>query len=427
MTEWYKIVSCFFTNEIQLLLGLCLVAKLLNFPKLNKIAVLLSTGGSVLITWATILALPQFYLVGIEIGLLITMVCYLYREQTRICVFLIFFYEIAIALWEFLISAGLAVWLKDARFIDTVTAEYMLAVWIVRLLMLGIFWLAKRNGKIARKEAVRMFSVISLAGMFGVIVLSEQKRILLSDDRLTTWIILSLLLMMAILFFTLSRQHEMEKEIARLKEEQAELLERDYRALNRTYTSNAKLYHDIHNHIEVLHRYLKQRKTDEAIQYLEDLCSPVWELTQENWTGDEAIDYLISSKMSFAKQQNIRTKINIEFPRHTNIRNVDLTAILGNMLDNALEAAIVTTGELRFINLTIRRINNMLIVKVENGFAEKPVIAGGTLQTSKSQKALHGWGLKSALSAAERYDGIIKTSFDQHIFQTVATLSYHAV
>ena len=56
---------------------------------------------------------------------------------------------------------------------------------------------------------------------------------------------------------------------------------------------------------------------------------------------------------------------NIEYPQHTNIRSVDLVAILGNLLDNALEAVESTEGKLRFINLTIRRINEMLIIKLE--------------------------------------------------------------
>lgn len=427
MTEWYKIISYFFTHEIQLILGLYFVARLLNFRERSKAAVLLSVAGSVLVTSATILALPQFYLVGIEVSVLIAMLYYLYHEQIRLCLFLAFFYEIAIALWEFLISAGLAVLLKNARFIDMATTEYMGAVWVVRLLMVCVFMLASRNEKITRKETVRVFSMIALLGMFGIIGLSGQNIVPLNDDQLTIWSILSLLLMMAILFFTLSRQYETEKEIAKLKAEQAELLERDYQSLNRAYTSNAKLYHDIHNHIEVMHRYLEQGKTTDAIDYLEDLRTPIRELAQTTWTGDEAIDYLINSKMAFAGQQNIQTKVNIEFPRHSNIRSVDLTAILGNLLDNALEAATAANGELRFINLTIRRINNMLIVKVENGFEKKPIMADGKLQTSKAEKTLHGWGLKSALAAAERYDGTIETSFNQHIFQTVATLSYHAV
>ena len=57
----------------------------------------------------------------------------------------------------------------------------------------------------------------------------------------------------------------------------------------------------------------------------------------------------------------------MEFPRHTNLQSADLCAILGNLLDNALEAAgQVAQPDQRFVQLTIRRIHQMLVIKVEN-------------------------------------------------------------
>lgn len=115
--------------------------------------------------------------------------------------------------------------------------------------------------------------------------------------------------------------------------------------------------------------------------------------------------------MALAEQEQIKTKVNIEYPHNTNIRSVDLTTILGNLLDNALEAADSAPDELRFLNLTIRRINAMLIIKVENGYGNAPAVNGGELETTKEDKAAHGWGLKSVQAAANRYDGTITTDY----------------
>ncbi|MDE5598331.1 MAG: ATP-binding protein, partial [Lachnospiraceae bacterium] len=107
---------------------------------------------------------------------------------------------------------------------------------------------------------------------------------------------------------------------------------------------------------------------------------------------------------------------------------IDLCAILGNLLDNALEAAgQVPEKEERFVRLTIRRINQMLIIKVENSFSKPPVSQDGVLTTSKEKNGLHGWGLKSAQTAAEKYDGTLQTSYNDNIFKAVATLSYQCV
>ena len=118
----------------------------------------------------------------------------------------------------------------------------------------------------------------------------------------------------------------------------------------------------------------------------------------------------------------------VEFPHHTNLRSADLCAVLGNLLDNALEAAQqVPEKEERFVCLTIRRINQMLIIKVENSFCIPPVFGDGTLTTSKEKNGLHGWGLKSAQTAAEKYDGTVQTSYTDNIFRAVATLSYQCI
>ena len=274
---------------------------------------------------------------------------------------------------------------------------------------------------------MRSLSVLVILGMVGAVTLSEQKALTLDEDLVGTWIILSMVLLFAILFYRVNRQREMESEIARLKQEQAEIVERDYQALRRTYEGNAKLYHDLHNHIEAIYQCLLQGDTEEAARYCEDLRTPVREISQTVWTGDKALDYLISSKMALAEQEQIKTKVNIEYPHNTNIRSVDLTTILGNLLDNALEAAQAAPDGLRFLNLTIRRINAMLIIKVENGYGHDLKREDGKLLTTKSDRAFHGWGLKSVQTAADRYDGTISTDDKDGIFQSVVTLSFQAI
>ena len=176
-----------------------------------------------------------------------------------------------------------------------------------------------------------------------------------------------------------------------------------------------------------MYHYLLKNHTPEAAHYIENLRSPIQEITQTAWVGDEAVDYLINSKIALAASQNIQVGTNIEFPRRTNIQSVDLVAILGNLLDNALEAIKNEEDRFRFVNLTIRRINDMMVIKVENGCSAKPTEMNGSLQTSKEDKTLHGWGLQSVRAAAECYDGTIETEYSNQIFRAVVTLSFEAV
>lgn len=425
MMEWYQIISYLMTNGLRLILGLYLVAKLMDFP-LRKKAFWLSALGSCLITVFQIVAVPSIGILTTEI-LIVSAITWYYRwEQLHLCLFVMFFYEVGVALWDFLLSASLGILFHSEGFIDPNVPEFLIGIWLVRLLMLGIaIALEKQRQKTA--GAMRLASIIVILGLFGAVTLSQQTILPIDEDQVGTWIILSLILMFAILFYRVNRQREMEMEISKLKQDQAEILERDYQALRRTYTDNAKLYHDLHNHIEAIYQCLIQGDIQEAVQYCEELRTPVREISQTVWTGDKAIDYLISSKMALAEQEHIQTKVNIEYPRNTNIRSVDLTTILGNLLDNALEAAEMAPEHLRFLHLTVRRINAMLIIKIENGYGEAPTQENGNLLTSKMDKVLHGWGLKSVQTAAERYDGVINTEYADDIFKTVVTLSFQPI
>ena len=425
MMDWLQILSYLFTNELRLVLGLYLVARLTDFP-LERKALLLTGAGGCLVTVLQAVSLPFIGVIAVEVLIIVAVAWYYLRAKVNLCLYLAIFYEIGVGLWDFLLQAGLGILFQSDRFVDPQAPEHLAGIWLVRLIMsAAAIPLAKQKEK--STLPMRLTSIVVMLGMFGAITLSEQTILPLSDDQTGTWVILSMVLLFSVLLYRLSRQREMELEIAQLRQEQAEILERDYQALSRTYEDNAKLYHDLHNHIEAIYQCLNQGDIQEAIRYCEDLRTPVREISQTVWTGDKAIDYLISSKMALAEQEQIKTKVNIEYPHNTNIRSVDLTSILGNLLDNALEAADSAPDELRFLNLTIRRINAMLIIKVENGYGNAPRLQNGNLMTSKTDETSHGWGLKSVQTAADRYDGTITTDYKDGVFQSVVTLSFQPV
>lgn len=425
MMDWVQAISYFLTNELRLFLGLYLVAKLMDFP-LERKALLLTGIGGCLATVLQVASLPTVGVMAVEVLAIAAVAWYCLREKLNLCLFLAIFYEIGVGLWDFLLQAGLGILFRSENFVDPKATEHLAGIWLVRLVLLGVAVLLAKQPK-KSSTPMRLTSAAVMLGLFGAVTLSQQTILPLSDEQTGTWVILSMVLLFSVLFYRLSRQREMELEIAQLKQDQSEILERDFQALRRTYESNAKLYHDLHNHIEAIYQCLTQGDIQEAVRYCEDLRTPVREISQNIWTGDKAIDYLISSKMALAEQEQIKTKVNIEYPHNTNIRSVDLTTILGNLLDNALEAADTTPDELRFLNLTIRRINAMLIIKVENGYGNAPAENDGKLTTSKADKASHGWGLKSVQTAADRYDGTITTDYKNGVFQSVVTLSFQPV
>lgn len=423
------LLSDLLAGGLRVIVCLFLISRLLSADMPEKRSIAAGAAGAVVIAVAVFLAgLPDSYQMTLEAVWIAVCACRLLKTDRRMGLFIGIYYEIAVAFWMFLFMAGMGILFRSPDFLDQGTGNGQCAVWLLHIMLLiGIFYLHK-NQDIAGKDAFRFASGVSAGGLIAVVTLSEQPVLAIPEEQLSTWTILSVVLMMSVMIFNMNRQYENEKELARLKAEQAELLERDYTTLNNAYAVNAKLFHDFHNHIGALRQLLSHEKYTDAVQYLDELQAPVREMADTVWTGDETADYLINSKTAEAAACGVQMHAQVEFPQHTNIRSADLCAILGNLLDNALEAAKqVTMPEQRVIRLIIRRINQMLVIKVENSFAAAPVQEKGELKTTKTEDGLHGWGLKSARTAAEKYDGMVQTDCAGGIFRAVATLSYHGV
>ena len=429
MTDVFLLLSSMLTGAVRVLVGLTLVHRLLSVKSPDRKSIAAGLAGALVLTvLLSLLHAPDFYRMALEAVLIAACAPRLQGAGLRMGLFVGIFYEIGVSFWSFLLPAWMGVLFRSQDFLNTGTLAGQSALWLLHgLLTVLAVWLS-RGREINRKSAFRAVSALTLAGFLGVITLSEQTVLAIPDDTLYMWTILTVVLMMSVLVFNINRQYEVEKELARLKSEQAELLERDYTAVNRAYQVNAKLFHDFHNHIGVLRQFLTHEKYGEAVRYLDELQAPVRNLTAAVWTGDETADYLINSKAAAAEADGIRFQVQVEFPRRTNIRSVDLCAILGNLLDNAIEAARqVPDPSGRTVTLTIRRIHQMLVIKVENSFAGAPVQEKGELKTTKTEGGLHGWGLKSAQTAAEKYDGMVQAGVSGEVFRAVATLSFQGM
>ena len=429
MTDILLLISSIAAGSLRVVIGLILIHRLLLVQSPNRRSITTGSGGALILAILPLLVnIPTSCGIAIEAILIAVCANRLQEAELRMSLFVSVFYEIGISFWHFLLSAWMGVLFCSQDFLAAETLAGQSAIWLLHGLLILLVLFISQNPNLNRNSAFRGVSAVTLVGFLAVITLSEQTVLEIPADTLYMWTILAVVLIMSVLVFNVNRQYEVEKELAKLKSEQAELLERDYTTLNRAYEVNAKLFHDFHNHIGVLRQFLSLEKYGEAVRYLDELQAPIQEMADTVWTGDGTADYLINNKAASAAASGIQFQAQVEFPRRTNIRSADLCAILGNLLDNAIEAARqVPESERRRVALTIRRIHQMLVIKVENSFSTVPIQENGELKTTKAESGLHGWGLKSAQTAAEKYDGMVQTSITGDTFRAVATLSYQGV
>lgn len=409
------IISEALASLIRIILCLFFVTR--ERPKVRVIltAVIATAIGCAVLNYCN---LSFLYLSAFEIVLTIVCLRLSDNKDRRKNLFFCIMYEIGIALWFFILSETFVLLTEDIKFSDRNEVCGQLPLWVVNVILTIVAVLIFKGKAIN----LRTVSVLAVLSIFGVVAFSEET---VSGDISFTYLILSVILLSGVMVYRLSGQYETEKELAELKERQAELLERDYNVLNKAYSDNARTFHDMHNHIGAVRSLLVAEKYDKAIEYLDDLQKPVSGIASNVWTGDETVDYLINSRIAAAENEGISFETQIEFPKGTNIGGADLCAVLGNLLDNAFDAVRKDgTSDGRSIKLTIRRINCMLVIKVVNTFGGEISISDGKLMTTKSEKGLHGWGIESARTAAEKYNGTVQTTAEKGIFTAVATMSF---
>lgn len=170
------------------------------------------------------------------------------------------------------------------------------------------------------------------------------------------------------------------------------------------------LKHDIVNHMSVLNRLIELNDNEAALQYITQISSSIEETSYTISTGITSIDCIMTSKLSTALNNNIAIEHQIHFPSMINISDMDLCSLLGNLLDNAIEACCKLDEDKRKLQIEIKPYNNMLSIYMLNNSAGNyhynPI--DGSLLTSKNKKRNeHGIGLKRIMEIVEKYDGII--------------------
>lgn len=273
------------------------------------------------------------------------------------------------------------------------------------------------------KNYAYMILAVSGMGFLGYLFLIDQTfkafGLAITGGWFFSLILLALIIFLAY-FIVESKEEKMKLNFT---ETRSQLLEENYRKINDIYISNAKLYHDLNNHLNVLYQLLDQEKTDEAKKYIKEISNPILKLSKTVWTGVDIVDAIINSKMESMEEKGIAFEANVEFPQNTNIIPNDICTILGNLMDNAIEAAsaLQNSGS---ISLTIRRIRHFLMIKVSNpctgnrdDFIQYP-------ETTKENKELHGWGLPNVMDAVKKYNGTLKCTNQNNQFIVEIILFY---
>lgn len=277
---------------------------------------------------------------------------------------------------------------------------------------------------VIRSNYERNILLITGIAFLGFLYYRERSQSISSVELSSIWGLTVVLCGLGIYIVYSCQENRNEKIRNKIAEMQNELLRENYQMVSDLYESNARLYHDLNNHLDILYQMMRSERLDEASAYISQISEPMKELMLKSFTGNDIIDVILSSKKQKAEQLGITVSMDVEFPSHTGIRTNDVCTILGNLMDNAIEGSKDT--ENAEICLKICRIHQFIVIQISNTISRQPLIdeRTGRLITSKEDKTGHGWGMQSVKAALEKYNGTMKYQFNETEFKITVMLFF---
>lgn len=195
------------------------------------------------------------------------------------------------------------------------------------------------------------------------------------------------------------------REQASLMEQEKEYYQREAAIIQQKQELLKQFQHDLKNRLQVLNEIAKRGDIQELKDYLWEVEAKHKEQEIFSNTGNLIIDSIINSKLQDAAEKGIAVQASIVLPASVEVRTDDMVVILGNLLDNAIEACERTDSD-KYIRLFMSYEKGCVMIRVENRFDQVLQREDGELKTRKEDGAFHGFGIRSVKNAVGKYNGI---------------------
>ncbi|MCI8792303.1 MAG: GHKL domain-containing protein [Eubacterium sp.] len=201
-------------------------------------------------------------------------------------------------------------------------------------------------------------------------------------------------------------------------------MHKEYEERNKTILQSAnnlrKWKHDYSNHLAVIHELIETESYEQLRQYVtqQQECLPkTFPIIN---TGHPVIDAILTSKYTIAQSEHISFVYSVILPKNFPISDIEITGILGNLLDNSIEACVNirrTQDISPQIKVTLKPQRSMLHIHVENNSSGNyQYNTSGQLESTKADTEHHGNGLANIRQIAEANSGFCNVTAETEFF-----------
>lgn len=255
--------------------------------------------------------------------------------------------------------------------------------------------------------------------LLSIYICQQNYLIVIQNDgpsfiRFETLSLLYINLIMCAFVDTLNRSHEREKEAEEAKQ-QLTLQKNYYLDILERQEETRSLWHDIKKYMASMEALVASENKQEAQQCLDRLQFVFSDIINSVDTGNTLIDSILNYGMKKASEVGVRLQPEIWVDKEIRFPAADLFVIIGNTLDNAIEACSLLGEEAdKVVSICLHQKNHLLLYEIENHYSnEKPHKAG----------KIHGYGLKNVEACVKRNDGLMSVAKEGGIFKVSIQLS----
>ena len=235
-------------------------------------------------------------------------------------------------------------------------------------------------------------------GVYTELIYSGKKVV---SEFLGFALSIAYLLFLLIYFKQYEEKREAEQR-SRLLEMQQVQTQKEIEAQKRSANAVSLLRHDMRHFCAAISAYIDDGEYDKAKEYIGEIVSYVDRTALHKFCKNETVNMILSSYENVMEENKIDFSPSICIPERLSVSDVDLTSILSNALENAINAVLPLETGKRHIALHLRMDDGKLLLSLKNTFAEKPIMRDGI---PHSNKAGHGFGTQSIRYVTEKLKG----------------------
>ena len=180
-----------------------------------------------------------------------------------------------------------------------------------------------------------------------------------------------------------------------------------------------RLEHDMKNKLTPVYAMATQGQSDEIADYIMEMLENFPTRKFDARSGIMELDSIINYKLQRAKNLGIRAKVRLELPRTLKIPGMDLAVIMGNLIDNAIEAS--SKVEDKWIYVRLKYHKGLVRIDVKNSFDGIVLKKGDKIISRKEKSLLHGYGITSTRQLLEEYGGDLECYYNEKEFHVIGS------